>query len=56
MYDMNYTTMGEHSDQTLDLYPYSYICLFYLILGIISVKHIFINIFASGFVEVLNIS
>jgi hypothetical protein len=28
MYDMNYTTMGEHSDQALDLDPDSYICLF----------------------------
>ena len=28
MYDNNYTTMGEHSDQALDLDPESYICLF----------------------------
>jgi hypothetical protein len=28
MYDKNYTTMGFHSDQALDLDPDSYICLF----------------------------
>ena len=28
MYDKNYTTMGEHSDQALDLDLDSYICLF----------------------------